>query len=76
MLAAFSKEAFDFLEQSIYDYGKFENEFNLLVSYRDAGYYYVDSPPNDNKLLPGQSSPAVGTNMIEEAASGAVDELF
>ena len=72
----FSKEAFDFLEQSIYDYGKFENEFNLLVSYRDAGYYYVDSPPNDNKLLSGQSSPAVGTNMIEEAATGAVNELF
>ena len=46
------------------------------MSYRDAGYYYVDSPPNDNKLLSGQSSPAVGTNMIEEAVSGAVDELF
>ena len=72
----FSKKAFDFLEQSIYDYREFENEFNLLVSYQDAGYYYVDSPPNDNKLLPGQRSPVVKTNMLKEAITGAIDELF
>ena len=25
----------------------------VLLSYQDAGYYYVDISPKDNKLLPG-----------------------
>lgn len=50
--------AFDYLDSAVYNYSKFDKEFNLNVQYGTAGYYEVDSKDTD-KLIAGQREPAL-----------------
>ncbi|MBS1368315.1 MAG: hypothetical protein HPZ91_00005 [Lentisphaeria bacterium] len=66
----YSMDVFDFLEQSIYNYSKFDIAFPLVVTFGDPGYYLVNPPPDDDTLIPGQTVPYVKTNLTEEIFHG------